>query len=98
MKSIYVACEPRDEILAGTFNPEMFKASLSRVLEDYAVGRATEGAESIYSDPVAFFRDSTHATQGIKDILGNALGRLVQDDASRPAMQRLDTAFGEVVQ
>ncbi|MCO6441615.1 MAG: ATP-binding protein [Nitrococcus mobilis] len=94
MKSIHAACAPRDEILAGTFNPEMFKASLSRVLEDYARGRASEGAESIYSDPIAFFRDATHATQGIKDILGNALGRLVQGDASRPAMQRLDTAFG----
>lgn len=94
MRSILAACEPRNEILAGTFNPEMFKASLSRVLEDYAAGRAVEAADSIYSDPVAFFRDATYATQGIKDIVGNALARLVQGDQSRPAMQRLDTAFG----
>lgn len=94
MGSVIAACEPRDEILAGTFNPEMFKASLSRVLEDYGKGRATEGADSIYSDPVAFFRDATYLTQGIKEIVGNALARLVQGDLMRPAMQRLDTAFG----
>lgn len=94
MRAIIEACQPRQEILAGTFNPEMFKASLSRVLDDYARGRAVEGAESIYSDPVAFFRDATYSTRGIIDILRNALGRLTQGDLSRPAMQRLDTAFG----
>jgi hypothetical protein len=94
MRSITAACQPREEILAGTFNPEMFKASLSRVLEDYAEGRAIEGADSIYSDPFVFFRDATHVTDGIRDILGNALRRLVRGDQSGPAMQRLDTAFG----
>lgn len=94
MKSILEACEPRPEILAGTFNPEMFKASLSRVLEDYGKGEAVEGATAIYSDPVAFFRDATHVTQGIREVVGNVLARLVGGDLSTPALQRLDTAFG----
>ena len=94
MKDVLQACMPRPEILSGQFNPEIFKASLSRVLEDYGNGRARPGAASIYSDPVAFFRDATYPTQGMKDIINNVLARLTQGDLSRPAMQRLDTAFG----
>lgn len=94
MRDILSACQPGEEILGGHFNPELFKASLSRVLEDYANGRAEENAASIYSDPMAFFRDATYPTQGLKDIINNALGRLVLGDLSRPALQRLNTAFG----
>lgn len=94
MKNILSACEPRPEILSGQFNPEMFKASLSRVLDDYRQGKAGPGADSIYSDPVVFFRDATFATQGIRDILGNTLGRLVAGELTSPGVQRLDTAFG----
>ena len=31
MKSILNSCEPRPDIIAGTFNPEIFTASLSEV-------------------------------------------------------------------
>ncbi len=94
MRDILTTCQPRPEILGGTFNPEIFTASLSRVLSDYRSGEAYEGAGSLYSDPVAFFRDATHPTQGLCTILDNALARLVNRDLSRPAIQRLDTAFG----
>lgn len=94
MRDVLSTCQPRPEILAGTFNPEIFTASLSRVLGDYRKGEAREGASSLYSDPVAFFRDATHPTQGLCSILDNALARLTNGDLSRPAMQRLDTAFG----
>ncbi|ARS53545.1 DUF499 domain-containing protein [Kushneria konosiri] len=94
MRDVLSSCQPRREILAGTFNPEIFTASLSRVLGDYRKGEAREGASSLYSDPVAFFRDATHPTQGLCTILDNALARLTNGDLSRPAMQRLDTAFG----
>ncbi|WP_404296943.1 DUF499 domain-containing protein [Halomonas sp.] len=94
MRDVLSTCQPRPEILAGTFNPEIFTASLSRVLGDYRKGEAREGASSLYSDPVAFFRDATHPTQGLCTILDNALARLTNGDMSRPAMQRLDTAFG----
>lgn len=94
MQSVLQSCQPRPEILAGTFNPEIFTASLSRVVGDYRKGAVKEGADSIYSDPVAFFRQATHPTDGLRSIVDNALARLVQGDMSRPAMQRLDTAFG----
>ncbi|WP_328984128.1 hypothetical protein [Thiorhodovibrio winogradskyi] len=94
MQEVRSSCQPRPEILAGTFNPEIFTASLSRVLGDYARGEAREGAASLYSDPVAFFRDATYPTQGLRDILDNVLARLVRNDAARPGMQRLDEAFG----
>lgn len=94
MRDVLSACQPRPEILAGTFNPEIFTASLSRVLNDYRKGEAREGAVSLYSDPVAFFRDATHPTLGLCSILDNALARLTSGDLSRPAIQRLDTAFG----
>lgn len=94
MRDVLSTCQPRPEILAGTFNPEIFTASLSRVLGDYRKGEAREGASSLYSDPVAFFRDATHPTQGLCTILDNVLARLTNGDLSRPAMQRLDTAFG----
>ncbi|MEA3641823.1 MAG: DUF499 domain-containing protein [Lamprobacter sp.] len=94
MQDVLSTCQPRPEILAGTFNPEIFTARLSRVLTDYAKGQAREGADSLYSDPVAFFRDATYPTQGLCSILDNVLGRLNQGDLSRPAIQRLDEAFG----
>ncbi|MBK1887784.1 DUF499 domain-containing protein [Marinobacter sp. DY40_1A1] len=94
MKDVLATCKPRPEILAGTFNPAIFTARLSQVLDDYRLGNAVEGADSLYSDPVAFFRDATHPTQGLRSIVDNAMARLVEGDKSRPAMQRLDTAFG----
>ena len=94
MRDVLSTCTPRPEILAGTFNPEIFTARLNQVLTDYRKGEAREGAASLYSDPVAFFRDATHPTLGLCSILDNALARLTNGDLSRPAMQRLDTAFG----
>lgn len=94
MQSVQQACIPRPEIMGSTFNPEIFVASLSEVVTDYANGRVKEGASSLYSDPVAFFREATHPTTGLCTLVDNALARLVNKDASRPAMQRLDTAFG----
>jgi hypothetical protein len=50
MRDVRSTCTPRPEILAGTFNPEIITASLSRVLNDYAKGQAREGALSLYSE------------------------------------------------
>lgn len=94
MKTVLQACTPRPEILEGQFNPEIFKASLSRVLEDYRKGTAKPGTPSLYSDPIAFFQEGTYPTQGIIDVCNNALARMTRGDLSMPAMQRLDTSFG----
>ena len=40
MQSMLETCQPRSDILTGSFNPEIFTASLSQVM-DYYRGRAT---------------------------------------------------------
>ena len=46
MKTILDACNPRKDILQGTFNPEIFTASINEVLRFYE-GKHT-GLHSIY--------------------------------------------------
>jgi hypothetical protein len=47
MKSVYETCVPRQDIVSGTFNPELFTASLKQVTDRYA-GKSV--AESPYTD------------------------------------------------
>jgi hypothetical protein len=64
MKSILTACEPRKDILAGTFNPEIITASLSGVIRFYR--NQNQGLHPIYTDARQFFTEGTYATDGIK--------------------------------
>jgi hypothetical protein len=89
--SIIDSCQPRDGILRGTFNPEVFTASLSQVIAHYR-GRGGQ-IDSLYADAEQFFRDGTAPTGGIKFVLREALLRLSGDN-SAPAIYRLETAFG----
>ncbi|SEQ20110.1 Protein of unknown function [Ectothiorhodospira magna] len=93
MRDLLTTCHPRPEILAGTFNPEIFTASLSRVLSDYKQGKAIEGADSLYSDPVAFFRDATHPTQGLCTILDGDQPTLIIIDEIAQYLSRMEAAF-----
>lgn len=55
--SIIVACAPREDILKGTFNPEVFAASLSQVMDHY---RGKPGIiDNLYTDPDKFFQQAT---------------------------------------
>ena len=67
MKSILNSCEPRPDIIAGTFNPEIFTASLSEVFRFYS-GRGT-GINAIYTDAEQFFREGTYATDGMRMVI-----------------------------
>ena len=71
MRSIIESCRPRDGILQGTFNPEIFTASLSQVIAHYR-GRRGQ-IDSLYTDPVPFFRDGTAPTEGISFVLRGAV-------------------------
>jgi hypothetical protein len=82
---------PREEILRGTFNPEVFTASLGPVLQYYRSGKAP--IDSIYTDAELFFRDATYPTQGLRTTLTEVFGRIAGDPGS-PAIHRLETAFG----
>ena len=91
MRSIIESCRPRDGVLEGTFNPEIFTASLSQVISHYR-GRSGH-IDNLYTAAVPFFRDGTAPTEGLKFVLREALLRLSGDN-SAPAIYRLETAFG----
>lgn len=91
MKSVLDTCKPRSEILAGTFNPEVFTASLSPIIEYYHSGRGA--IDSIYANAELFFREATYPTQGLRLALAEVFGRIA-GDMTVPAIHRLETAFG----
>jgi hypothetical protein len=91
LSSIIDSCRPREGILQGNFNPEIFTANLSQVIGHYR-GRGGD-IDNLYTDAVPFFRDGTAPTEGIGFVLREVLLRLSGDN-SAPAIYRLETAFG----
>ncbi len=91
MSSIIESCQPREGILQGTFNPEIFTASLSEVIAHYR-GRGGR-IDNLYTDGEQFFRDGTAPTDGIRFVVRSAMLRLSGDNLA-PAIYRLETAFG----
>jgi len=91
MRSILSSCTPRQDILTGIFNPEIFTASLSQVMDFY---RGKSGIiHSLYTDGLQFFQDATYPTDNLKIILADVFRRLAGDNTA-PAIHRLETAFG----
>lgn len=91
MQSILKTCTPRSDILTGSFNPEIFTASLSEVIRFYS-GKHTP-ISRIYTDAGIFFREATYPTDGMKMLLSDVFERL-SGNSSVPAIHRLETAFG----
>ena len=91
MLSIQHTCQPRQDILQGSFNPENFIASLSQVVDHYRGKPAVTRA--LYTDAEQFFRDATYATEGLRMVLTDVFSRLAGEH-SAPALHRLETAFG----
>lgn len=91
IRSILEACTPRKDILEGSFNPEIFTASLGAVLDFYH--RSGQAIESLYTDAASFLRDATFPTIGLRETLAGVFGRLAGNNAL-PAIRRLETAFG----
>jgi len=91
MKSILQACEPREDIIKGTFNPEIFTASLSEIIRFYR-GEAP-GIHPLYTDARTFFEEAAYPTDGLRMVLSEVFGRLSGDNTV-PAIHRLETAFG----
>lgn len=91
MQSILRTCEPRKDIIEGSFNPEIFTASISQVASAYS-GQGS-AIDSIYTDAEAFFREATFPTEGLRRVVRDVMGRL-NGDSSKPAIHRLETAFG----
>jgi len=91
VRSVLETCQPRPELLAGTFNPEIFTASLSPIIEYYRSGRTA--VDSIYTNAELFFQEATYPTQGLRQILTEIFSR-INGDMTVPAIHRLETAFG----
>ena len=91
MKSILDTCTPRADILTGAFNPEIFTASLSQVMDHYR-GKGTS-LHTLYTDAESFFRKATYPTHGMKAVVSEVMARLT-GDVTVPAIHRLETAFG----
>ena len=91
LKSVLETCIPRESIVRGTFNPEIFTAALSPVVKYYQ-GEKTN-IDSIYTDANLFFTQGTYLTDGMKTTIRNVFARLSGDQGA-PSVQRLETAFG----
>lgn len=89
--SIRVTCKPREDLLAGTFNPEIFTASLSQVIRHYR--GSTTVLSNIYTDPDQFFTEGTYPTVGLRTVLDEVFARLGGNNTV-PAIHRLETSFG----
>lgn len=82
--TIFENCEPRQDILNGTMSEAEFAARLGPVL----LGQGPAD----YVDARRFFAN-TYPTAGLKELLGQVLGRL-SGLGSSSAVFRLDTSFG----
>jgi len=91
VKPVLETCKPRPEILAGTFNPEVFTASLGPIIDYYRNGKGI--IDSIYTSAENFFKEATYPTQGLRLTLAEVFGRIA-GDMTVPAIHRLETAFG----
>ncbi len=89
--NVLTACDPRPDILKGTFNQEIFTAQLSEVIRFYRGQGA--GIHSIYTDARQFLQEATYPTEGLKMVLADVFARIA-GDSSAPAIHRLETAFG----
>ncbi|MBN1979066.1 MAG: ATP-binding protein, partial [Anaerolineae bacterium] len=85
MKTVFESCTPRPEVLKGELREEIFAARLKDVIEG--------NADDVYQKPAIFF-DNTYPTEGLKILLGEALGRLTGAKPGNNAIIRLETAFG----
>lgn len=85
MKLIFETCRPRQDVLTGELREERFAAHLRDVI--------TETADPVYKDARVFF-ERTYPTQGLKELLQEALGRLSGVRPTNAPIIRLETSFG----
>ncbi len=90
MTSILKTCQPRADLVSGSFNPEIFTASLRQVVGHY---RGDIKVKTAYSDANVFFREATSTTQGMRQVVDHVMRRLGGDNMV-PFLTRLETGFG----
>ena len=83
MRAVLETCIPRESILKGTFNPEVFTTAISPVVQYYKTGVST--IDTIYTDGIAFFRDATYPTEGLKQTVSSVFRR-ISGDSTAPSI------------
>ncbi len=90
MTGILTSCKPRPDLIAGSFNPEVFTASLRQVMGHY---RGDVKVKTTYTDAESFFGEATSPTHGMKRVVEHVMRRLGGDNMV-PFLSRLETGFG----
>jgi hypothetical protein len=84
-------CKPREDLLGGNINLEIFTASLGDVFAHYRGENAP--IHPLYTDPELFFTQGTYPTEALVRVVQNVFAR-IKGDSTAPSVQRLETAFG----
>lgn len=90
MNSVLKSCKPRPDLISGSFNPEVFTASLRQVIGHY---RGDVNVTTAYTDAEVFFGEATSPTHGMRRVIEHVLRRLSGDNMV-PFLSRLETGFG----
>lgn len=90
MLGILKSCTPRQDLRSGSFNPEVFTASLRQVVGHY---RGDVKVKTAYTDAETFFTEATSVTHGMRRVLESVMRRLSGDNMV-PFLSRLETGFG----
>ncbi len=90
MTGILSSCQPRPDLITGSFNPEVFTASLRQVIGHY---RGDVNITTTYTDAETFFGDATSPTHGMRRVIEHVMRRLAGDNMV-PFLSRLETGFG----
>ncbi|MEL7562606.1 DUF499 domain-containing protein [Dehalogenimonas sp. 4OHTPN] len=85
MKTVFENCKPREDVLKGELKEERFAAHLRDVID--------AKADPIYREPGVFF-EYTYPTEGLRQLLREALGRLAGTKTASAPIIRLETSFG----
>ncbi len=90
MTGILSSCQPRLDLITGSFNPEVFTASLRQVIGHY---RGDVNVTTTYTDAETFFGEATSPTHGMRRVIEHVMRRLAGDNMV-PFLSRLETGFG----
>jgi hypothetical protein len=90
MQSVLKSCTPRSDLRTGSFNPEVFTASLRQVIGHY---RGDVKVKTAYTDAESFFGEATSPTHGMRRVMEAVMRRLAGDNMV-PFLSRLETGFG----
>jgi len=92
MNSILQSCQPRQDLISGSFNPEVFTASLRQVIGHY---RGDVKVKTTYTDAEIFFGEATSPTHGMRRVADAGREPAEQIDCPVALPQQESPAIGD---